>query len=58
MFGALNGWGVLLLSYGLGAAIVLLALYFVVRLAVFHALKAHTIWLDGRTPNGGGIPSA
>lgn len=58
MFGALNGWGVLLLSYGLGTAIVLLALYFVVRLAVLHALKAHTIWLDGRAPHGNEMPPA
>jgi hypothetical protein len=58
MFGAINGWGVLLLSYGLGTAIVLLALYFVVRLAVLHALKAHTIWLDGQAPAGNRKPNA
>jgi hypothetical protein len=58
MFGALNGWGLLLLSSGLGTAIVLLALYFVVRLAVLHTLKTHTIWLDRRAPHGNEMPTA
>ncbi|MFF7682396.1 hypothetical protein ACFZA2_06480 [Microbacterium sp. NPDC007973] len=38
---------ILLLVWGVGLAVIAAALYFVVRLAVLHALKAHTRWVDG-----------
>ncbi len=36
--------------YLIALAVVGAALYFVVRLAVLHALKAHTRWLDQGKP--------
>ena len=38
---------ILLLVWGVGLVVIGAALYFVVRLAVLHALKAHTRWFDG-----------
>ncbi|MCM3503097.1 hypothetical protein M3667_14590 [Microbacterium sp. P26] len=38
---------ILLLVWGLGFVVIGAALYFVVRLAVLHALKAHTRWVEG-----------
>ncbi|WP_186325446.1 hypothetical protein [Microbacterium sp. BH-3-3-3] len=38
---------VLLLWWGLGLVVIGAALYVVVRLAVLHALKAHTRWVEG-----------
>ena len=38
---------VLLLWGGLGLVVIGAALYVVVRLAVLHALKAHTRWVEG-----------
>jgi hypothetical protein len=38
---------ILLLTWGLSLAVIGAAAYFVVRLAVLHALKAHTRWVDG-----------
>ncbi|MDU0366994.1 hypothetical protein AB0O16_04260 [Microbacterium sp. NPDC089180] len=38
---------ILLLVWGVGLVVIGAALYFVVRLAVLHALKAHTRWVDG-----------
>ncbi|GAA2972952.1 hypothetical protein JOD63_000175 [Microbacterium terrae] len=40
-----NGWFVIV-AYLVIIAVVALALYAVVRLAVVHALKAHTKWVD------------
>lgn len=46
---------ILLLTWGLSLAVIGAAAYFVVRLAVLHALKAHTRWLgSGR----GAAPAA
>ncbi|WP_251450148.1 hypothetical protein [Microbacterium sp. Marseille-Q6648] len=58
MFANVNGWIVLLLTYGVGLVIVLLALYVVVRSAVLHALKAHTAWLEARRADIDGGPAA
>ncbi|BFM25119.1 beta-lactamase regulating signal transducer with metallopeptidase domain [Microbacterium testaceum] len=38
---------ILLLVWIIGIAVIGAALYFVVRLAVLHALKAHTRWVEG-----------
>ena len=38
---------ILLLVWGVGLVVIGAALYGVVRLAVLHALKAHTRWVDG-----------
>lgn len=38
---------ILLLTWGITLAVIGAVLYFVVRLAVLHALKAHTRWIDG-----------
>jgi len=38
---------VLLLWWGLSLVVIGAALYVVVRLAVLHALKAHTRWVEG-----------
>lgn len=46
----LAGWHLILLIYPLLIAIAIFALYFLVRLAVFHALKAHTRWIDKGKP--------
>lgn len=37
---------ILLLTWGVGLVVVGAVLYLVVRLAVVHALKAHTRWID------------
>ena len=49
MFTAVNGSHllILLLTWGLSLAVIGAAVYIVVRLAVLHALKAHTRWVDG-----------
>lgn len=43
------GTGILLmiLTNVIVVAVLAVVLYFVVRLAVLHALKAHTQWIDG-----------
>ena len=38
---------ILLPVWGVGLVVIGAALYVVVRLAVLHALKAHTRWVDG-----------
>ena len=38
-----------IIIYGVIIAVVAVVLYLVVRLAVLHAMKAHTTWLDQRT---------
>lgn len=50
MFFGFDGWMMLFLIYGGGLAIIAIALYFVVRLGVGHALKAHTRWIDEGKP--------
>ncbi len=45
---SLNGWLVVIVLYGAAALILGALLYAVVRLAVAHALKAHTLWLETR----------
>lgn len=44
----LTGWYMIIVIYVGVIAVLGAALYFVVRLAVLHALKAHTRWLDQR----------
>ncbi|MFG6401529.1 MULTISPECIES: hypothetical protein [unclassified Microbacterium] len=44
------GWHVLLFFYPVMFAIAAVALYFVIRFAVLHALKSHTRWLDQGKP--------
>jgi hypothetical protein len=44
MFG-LNGW-LFLVAYLATIALIIAALYFLIRVAVLHALKAHTRWID------------
>lgn len=52
MMTAMNGLHVimLLLIWIVGLAVVGAALYVVVRLAVTHALKTHTRWIDNGKP--------
>jgi len=38
---------ILLLTWAIGLALIGGAVYIAVRLAVLHALKAHTRWVDG-----------
>ena len=45
MMQGFNGW-IFLFVYLAVVAVGILALYFLIRLAVFHALKAHTRWID------------
>ncbi|TQJ31847.1 hypothetical protein [Microbacterium sp. SLBN-146] len=45
MFG--TGILVAILFYAVIVAVLAVVVYFVVRLAVLHALKAHTHWIDG-----------
>jgi hypothetical protein len=45
---AMNGWLAIIVIYAALAMIIGALLYGVIRLAVTHALKAHTLWLDGR----------
>lgn len=49
MFSALGGAHllILLLTWGIGLVVVAAVLYVVVRLAVLHALQAHTRWVAG-----------
>lgn len=53
MFFAPGGLIMVVVVYLLVAAVIGAALYFVVRLAVLHALKAHTIWLEQRASTAG-----
>ena len=49
MFSGLAGWHhilILLVVYGIAAAAAFGVVYAAVRLAVLHALKAHTRWVD------------
>lgn len=46
MFLGLDGWFVIFLIYGGGMLVIGALLYLVVRLAVVHALKAHTRWVE------------
>ncbi|MBN9212675.1 MAG: hypothetical protein J0I95_14315 [Microbacterium sp.] len=41
---------VLLLAWAVGLAVIGGAVYFAVRLAVTHALKSHTRWVDNGKP--------
>ena len=49
MFMGLNGW-LFILIYALFIAAIIVAVYFLIRLAVLHALKAHTRWVDSGKP--------
>ena len=42
----LTGWYFVIILYVLVLAVIALVLYFMVRLAVLHALKAHTRWVS------------
>ena len=46
MISGFTGWGFILIIYIGLIAVVGLVVYMVVRLAVLHALKAHTRWVD------------
>lgn len=46
MFMDYSGWFVVILIYALFAAIAFGLVYAAVRLAVLHALKSHTRWVD------------
>ena len=46
MFSGFTGWGFILIVYVVLIAVLGLVLYTVVRLAVLHALKSHTRWVD------------
>jgi len=46
MFLGFNGWFVIVLFYVVVIAVLGAALYFVVRLAVLHAMKSHTRWVE------------
>ncbi|QKJ18023.1 hypothetical protein [Microbacterium hominis] len=48
MFMGLNGWLFVILTYLVIVAVVGGALYVVVRVAVVHALRSHTRWLEER----------
>lgn len=51
MCSGLAGWHLLsLVMFLVVAAIIATVLYFVIRLAVLHALKAHTRWVDQGKP--------
>lgn len=41
---------ILLLTWAIGIAVIGAAVYFAVRLAVTHALKTHTRWVDNGKP--------
>ena len=45
---AMNGWLVVIVIYIALALIIGALLYGVIRLAVTHALRAHSMWLEGR----------
>ena len=44
----LTGWHFVIIFYVVVLAVIAFALYFTVRLAVLHALKAHTRWSAGQ----------
>ena len=46
MLQGLTGWGFVIFFYALTLAIVVGVLYLTIRLAVLHALKAHTRWQE------------
>ncbi len=46
MMQGLTGWYFVIILYVLVLAVIALVLYFTVRLAVLHALKAHTRWVS------------
>ncbi|MDQ1082240.1 MULTISPECIES: hypothetical protein [Microbacterium] len=48
---------ILLLTWGLGLALIGGAVYVAVRLAVLHALKAHTRWLGEGGAGAAGRPA-
>ncbi|REJ07625.1 hypothetical protein DY023_03020 [Microbacterium bovistercoris] len=51
----LSGWHMLLIMpfvWAIIAGVVGLVVYFAVRFAVLHALKAHTRWVDAGKPAG------
>jgi len=52
MFTGFVGWHfvIIIVMYLVVLAVVAAALYVVVRLAVLHALKAHTRWLNQDSP--------
>lgn len=50
MFFGMDGWFYVLFIYIGVPVIFAVALYFVIRLAVLHALKAHTRWVDRGKP--------
>lgn len=50
MFFGFDGFFVLFLIYGAALAVIGAVLYLVIRLAVGHALKAHTRWVDQGKP--------
>jgi len=52
MFSAVGGAHllILLLTWGVAIVVVAAVAYVVVRLAVLHALKAHTRWIDSGKP--------
>lgn len=49
MVSGITGW-LFILVYIVFLAAIVLALYFLIRLAVLHALKAHTKWIDSGKP--------
>lgn len=50
MFMGFTGWFYVVLIYVGIPVIIGVILYFVIRLAVLHALKAHTRWVDNGKP--------
>ena len=46
MFFGFDGWFVIFFIYGGALALIGAVLYFVVRVSVVNALKAHTRWVD------------
>ena len=53
----MGGGFVILLVWLIGAAITFGIIYFAVRLAVFHALKSHTLWLHSGQTRPGAPPA-
>jgi hypothetical protein len=45
-FDGYYGWGIIIAVYVIVIAVACALLYITVRLAVLHALKAHTRWLE------------
>lgn len=58
MMQGLTGWSFILVFYVVIVVVLAAALYLVIRLAVLHALKAHTRWLDQRVGDGPAQPPA